>query len=727
MPNLIAFDTETFLIEPGLLTPPGVCGSFATATEQWLELFDPSVISLEGCLKPGTTIAGAWIAYDFGVVCAARPDLIPAIFEKYDRGEVFDVAIAHALHDVAIGMLNKDPANGGPQRAPGVDGKPGKVSRYGLDAMTWILLGRANAKANDEYRKRYRELHGLPLEQWPENAIQYPKDDARNTYDCAAELIKRGGFAHQNIKGRAWTHQTHQARAGWAMHLASIWGLRTDSVAVEALIEKVEGERKVAIEKFTATGLIKPDGKDNGPEIKRRVVAAYSGVPLAQLPKCGECAGTCKVTTRVISEKTGKELKPKVTNCKRCGTTGVVIPDSVPRTEGFGIGTGRDVLDESGDEMLEEFAEAGTYDKIRETYAPWLREGVHRPINVRSNVVLETGRASFEGLIQTMPRKGGVRECFVPRPGFYYCSVDYNAQEFVTLGWLAKEILGYSKIVDALNAGKDPHVMLASNMRGMDYETLKALVKAKDPAAVGLRQAAKPGNFGFGGLMGAAKFVFTQRKAKPFKDAQGNEHGSMCRVVGIEASSGVRCGTVKISEWKRRPCPPVCLACTEFSEELRNGWYTTWEEMKPYHKWVSQLDGIQEGHAVLESVGTGWVRGELNAMAAANHGFQHIAAMMSKHAAYQSSRECYAVPSSPLYGSRLVLFAHDELIAEVPISQAHEAGWRLSQIMLEAGALFCPGVKMGAEPALMERLYKAAEKVEDANGRLQPWRPKVAA
>ncbi len=59
MPNLIAYDSETYLTEPGLLCPPGVCGSFADASETWVELFEPGLDTLEGALKPGTTLASA--------------------------------------------------------------------------------------------------------------------------------------------------------------------------------------------------------------------------------------------------------------------------------------------------------------------------------------------------------------------------------------------------------------------------------------------------------------------------------------------------------------------------------------------------------------------------------------------------------------------------------------------------------------------------------------------
>ncbi len=49
---------------------------------------------------------------------------------------------------------------------------------------------------------------------------------------------------------------------------------------------------------------------------------------------------------------------------------------------------------------------------------------------MRGNVLVESGRASFEGLVQLLPREGGVRECFKARDGWVTVDVpdDYELQ-----------------------------------------------------------------------------------------------------------------------------------------------------------------------------------------------------------------------------------------------------------------------------------------------------------
>ncbi len=109
--------------------------------------------------------------------------------------------------------------------------------------------------------------------------------------------------------------------------------------------------------------------------------------------------------------------------------------------------------------------------------------------------------------------------------------------------------------------------------------------------------------------------------------------------------------------------------------------------------------------------------------AGANHPFQHLAAMGAKHALWNVSRECYTVEDSPLYGSRPVVFAHDEVITELIEAKAHEAAYRQADVMIASMREFVPDVKIAAEPALMRFWDKNASPVFDAAGRLIPWEP----
>jgi hypothetical protein len=118
------------------------------------------------------------------------------------------------------------------------------------------------------------------------------------------------------------------------------------------------------------------------------------------------------------------------------------------------------------------------------------------------------------------------------------------------------------------------------------------------------------------------------------------------------------------------------------------------------------------------------VRGPLDYTAFANGHFQPRAAVGAKLAMYRVMRECYAVPSSPLYRvCKPVAFIHDEIFSEIWLPALHEAALRKQAIMEEAMREVCPDVKVKAEPAAALRWYKAMSPVYDANGRLIPWEP----
>jgi hypothetical protein len=684
-------DFETWAFQDGLHAPPGVCGSFAGDEEgSRLYAFPEALDAFEALLRSRNTLAGANIVYDCAVACAepeggrwkGRPELLPLVFDKFERGEVWDVLIAQALDAVAAGHLFKDPRTGGQLRKLKPDGSFGKVTkRYSLELVTYLVLGRKDAKANDEYKKRYAELENLPLDAWPEVARIYPLNDADNTLDSAIEQVTKCRNVGK-LQRQPWSHMTHQARAAWAMQLLSVWGLRTDAERVEELSAKIEADYAEKIDEFKASKIIrsagdkggKPGSKNTG-VLKRLTVKAYG----SDKP-CAACAGSGRMPSPA-------NPRNKI-NCKACRGAGLEFPPSLPLTDGGDCSTSRDTLEESGDDLLERFAHVSETVKLRGTYLPLLRVGTDKPINVPGNVLVESGRASFEGLVQLLPRNGGIREAFVPRRREFvknlpadwidrlYCSVDYSALELCTLSQVCLWVVGWSAMADAINKAKDPgilHTLFGAKLINANAEEFVRKVKAGDKDAKNARQAAKAANFGFPGLMGPAKLTIAKRKeglrfcivagrAPPCEVCHG-ETGQKCRRC---YGRGYLCGLEKVTEWNRRPIPPTCPTCIVYATELRAAWLEQWPEIREYFEWVKSHPGIEDGLGAIVSPGTGYERGGLYAAALANHSFQSLAGFGAKHALWLVSRECYVDRSSPLYGSRPVVFAHDEVITEIP-------------------------------------------------------------
>lgn len=667
---MIAFDLETHLIQPGLLAPPIVCGAFADEYNRPLiekpgDLFDALVADI--LVSDSRMICGANIAYDFGCLLAYEPSLLPHIFRAYDEGRVFDVLIAQTLDAIYHGYMRDDyildPRTQGPLCLP--NGGP-RAGRYSLEVVVDLVLGRTNAKERDFWRRRYALLEGKPIAEWPAEAQQYPVDDAVNTFEVAQAQMQSLRNLHD---------MPRQVYAAFCEHLGAMWGLRTDRKTVEDLGIELRAKSGEYLEKFTKLGFYKlkkvkgiEEHVKNTTYIKECVSRAYMGSP------------------------------PMTEASER-------FPEGQ-------VSTSRDTLEDSGDELLEQFSEVSKNEKLVNTYLPFVESGIDAPINVKPNVLLNTGRSSYEGLIQLLPRKGKIRECFIARPGTVWCSVDYAAIELSTLAQVCLWTVGYSDLAKAINDDLDPHSLLGSMLTATDYSDFLQKNLAGDEETITKRYAAKAANFGFPGGMGAVKFVAAKRK----------EGMSVCDTMG-HAGEGHLCGYKKVTEWKGRPCSPTCQQCIEAAEELRYFYFAKWLEMRKYHEWIN--NALQtDDH--LEQFVSKRVRGGLTFTSGANTLFQGLAADGAKRALCAVSRECYLDTQSPLFGSRVIIFSHDELILEMPEERAHAAGRRQAEIMVTKMREVVPDVKVKAEPALMRRWYKNAKAVY-LNDRLVPWEPSEGA
>lgn len=305
-----------------------------------------------------------------------------------------------------------------------------------------------------------------------------------------------------------------------------------------------------------------------------------------------------------------------------------------------------------------------------------------------------------------------IRETFVPRPGWVYCSTDYAMLEACTLAQVCYSWFGHSEMREAINAGQDLHLRLAARIKGVTYDEAKALRKSGDKEIKNLRQSAKPINFGKPGLMGSAKVVFTARK----------DGVRFCELAGVQDTCG---SSGKATEWNGRTISPTCIECLHLAKRYGEIWFQEYPEVREYHQRTIAMARAGERGVPLETHHTGMLRLVDSANAASNHQFQALGAAGAKHAAWLFSKECYTDPSSVLYNSaRLVVFVHDELFTELREEVAHECALRQAEIMVSGMREFCPDVTIRAEPALARRWFKGAEAVYDKAGRLKPWWPK---
>jgi hypothetical protein len=618
-------DTETLPFGPARMAPPLVC--LQVGDERGAEIIPArdAESMVRALLEGDDLLVGVNPAYDMAVLAEAYPELRPLVFEKYERLEVLDLAIRQQLVDLAAGSLGWGI----------VDGKNTKL-RYSMAELAKRHLDLDLAKGEETWRLRYGELMDVPVAQWPAEAREYAELDV---------IVP----AHILPLVPAMPDEGRQTRSAFWIHLMSAWGMTTSPEAVDAFAASARTNYDRLSAELVALGFKRPDkqkrdgsweaGSRDTKVVMARIVAAYAakGVPHATTP-------------------TGKAC----------------IDDAACIA--------------SGDPALVTYGEFGSASKTLSNDVPLLtmrpaKKGAPRvprkplePIHARFHVLLETGDigCSAPNLVN-LPSEVGVRECFVPRPGFVYLACDYAGIQLRTWAQVCINILGYSTMAEALNAGECPHTMIAAEILGEPYAAVKARPKKE---IYYHRQCGKVGNFGRQGGMGKKRLVH----------AALNQYG--VSITETQAHGIIRA-------WERR-----------------------WREGRPYLNWASQKTA--NGKTRIEQYYSGRVRGGLGFCDLANGVFSALSYDALKDAGWLVAKACYVEPDSVLFGSRIVNAIHDELLLEVPEEIGHECALEVARLMELGAEKWIPDVPAVVESTLMRRWSKKAEPTYE-NGRLVPW------
>lgn len=478
---------------------------------------------------------------------------------------------------------------------------------YGLDDLALRYLHRPVDKSNP-WRLRFGELREYPLTYWPPPAVAYAQDDVKATYDI---------FFAQERKGLS-VDRFRQARASWWLKLTSNRGLLVDPEAVDRWEAELRARQDNNARLLVANGLARQEKKG-----------------------------------LVRNTKTAKALMRKVWKDR-----------PLPLTDTGDVSLSAEFLEDSGNELLRAYAAySGTLKKLR-TDVPILRAGAVDRIHTRFEVCQETGRTgSSAPNVQNFDRKSGIRECFVPPPGYLYACADYGKGELCTWSQICLWLFGVSRMAEVLNAGGDPHKTVAMTIGGQDYTDDH-------------RQVGKVVNFGCPGGMGVQRLVDYAWKSYDVK---------------LELSQATF---------------------------LREMWRNTWPEARLYHSYISDMFPYDGGEIGVEQFISGRVRGGCGYTQACNTLFQGLLADAGKHAGFAIAKACYVDRLSPLYGSYIVNFPHDEFIVEVPEDRAPWAAEELSRLMHEKAADFIPNVTPVAEPLLSKRWSKSAKPKRNEQGLL---------
>lgn len=472
--KLFSLDLETHITQPGIAAPPIVCVStseIAGDSErvyQW-ELgservgLEAAVQLIKRAAAGEIIIGGQTIDYDTGCIAAAMPELLEAIYAAFERGTFIAADLIEKLHRIAIGTA---------------EDRGQKNDLVSLEKR-YLGIDRTAEKENG-WRLRYHELQHVPLSDWPDDAVQYPRRDARGVLDVLLrQLGLTGALQHkwEPTPDNEWQLTcalcggvnagefsapvecpkgepakclnlhcvSQEMRMCLVLRLSSIWGLRTDPTMVEQLVGEIRVKHEESRRKFFEAGIVrvrpcnKKDGEyeradDITPEMLDQFEAivppdrSWSARRLDDIKKCRSAIERAKKNGSVRPLRYAEDkgwLKDLVS---------VAYKGDPPMTAGGESGenpevsTSRDTLEESGDPLLEEYGEAGVNEKLYSTYVDVMLQGTSVPINFGFNSTLSSQRVSlYEPNLSQLPRKGGIRECFTPR-GYLECTLEEYAE-----------------------------------------------------------------------------------------------------------------------------------------------------------------------------------------------------------------------------------------------------------------------------------------------------------
>jgi hypothetical protein len=682
----IGIDSETELIQPGCLTPPLVCLSSAMreatapggfSTNLFLRNDAPTFYRAI-LADPSLLLVIHNAPFDLGVACNEDPSLIFDVFDAINENRVCCTIVVQKLIDVALGH----------RKFRRVNGRTTKTG-YGLDDLIELHYGEVVQK-KDTWRLSYALLQGVPLHLWPASAKKYA------IYDAVLHL--RLWEAQQRLIAQSFggnlPNQVEQQRANWVLHLMSMWGIRAEAGRVDYFIAHCNEEiqkmhqallyclhcgqsrkthNSIACVEFKNTGIFKDDGSRTMSEIRKRVVESFTRQQMA-------------VPMTDASEK---------------------FPQGQVQTD-------KDTLELTDDPHLHVLAESMTFAKHLGQWGPVLRAAVLRPVVCRYEVLVETGRTASSGSegqegtnIQNPPRKGDVRPAVVPRAGWVFCATDADTIELRSHAQNCLDLIGWSRMADRLveqakSKGPDLHEVLGAAIVGVEPLELQTRRKVGDTDMNDARQFAKIPNFGFPGGLGAETFVAYaagQLSREAFAKWFGNDREK---------------AVVK-------------------AKHLREVWFDTFPENRYYFEVIGKMIDRKKGYGTIYQLMSGRIRGETRFTAAANGFFQGRVADAMKEILWRLAVECYtgretnpdgsmSSRRSVLFGSRPVMFLHDEPILEHPEATAHERAERQRQIVVETLSKWMPAIPCSSSAVLMRRWQKGAEPLY-VNGKLVPVRP----
>ena len=702
--QIVGFDTETFLISHTGEVPRLVCGTFALPETPCVDLFKNRLVEVTDDLLDQTLILDAKATVEKFKELLSRRDYIIAIHNaQFDLlvllkqdfsllvpivkalkdGRIVCTAIAQAMMNASLPSLHMH------SQVSLLESMKPYLSEDKYKHLKKIKDGEKSKKVDDtptlfddppkkkgSIRTSFGDLIDTPIDEWDEIAVAYAKEDA---IFARALLYTQWGKSCRLASNKAMhflEDVPRQTYADFVLAFASVYtGIHLDRTMHATADRELEIRQAELATQIVGKGyMIKDkDGYKIPPKpLQDQFVQIYDKLKVAKKDR--------KLTT-------GGDI-----SIDEEATENLIFLMNKASSEDF-----KDIL-----ETLDLIDEYRDITKQRNTYLKNFAKAFdcedHRLRYRFKGYGAGTGRtSSSEPNLQNLPRSGSVRNVIRASKGHILGLCDYSNAEMRTLSQIhldeGRDSILAKRYKDDPNF--DPHLFVSAQFCGVTYEqAIEYYGDKKHPLYKDLkekRNLAKVLNFGLAGGLGVKSFI-SYAKGYGFKGA------NILKFHEVDKS---------IKAWKQ--------VYSEMVDYFKVRAERAPKDEEIYRRNLAWDDGaFRSVYQYPRSNRFRFCDGYTNGC---NSPFQGMASDGAKNALILVFEECMFSKLSPLFGSRIVCFIHDEIIIEIPVSdidaehytqQGKDAVDRLSQLMKQGMEIMTPDIQAVCETTLSYRWDKEA-------------------
>jgi len=618
-------DTESLLIRPGLQNPPIVCASVAVPGRP-TELYpSPDYRNhVHEFLGPDRLLYihnAPFDCWGFWIWAPGAKELIRQAFR--DR-RIICTQVLQRLGEITTSMPK---------------------SSWSLAVLCERYKISTDEGKTDGTRMTYGQYLGKPLSAYTPDHVRYAKRDAENHLELGLKLTELFG---STVPLEAAAYITYRM---FCFNGYRNYGIKTSRERTKDLAVKAQAE----FDRLAQIGhQLIPLTPQEAEEIRKLEAAIALEEDARKLERLEKQADEIRLVRRDLSGNTNRirAFVDKAYNGKAPKTKAAKGRTSTkpfkPQTQ-----TGHDVLFDSGDPFLMDFADFQVMRKVLSADVKMLQDGWITPIHTRYSIA-DTLRIISSGPNLTNLRvESGIRDAFEPRPGTCYVEFDHSALEFVCVAQICKDRLGFDDLCRQVREKIDPHCITAAVILGCSYEEAKNRVKV-DKTAWEARQASKV--VAYGGLGGMSDPETLAKYARKYKISKPPVFWSKV-----------------LAAWKK--AQPVCAA---------------------YLQSVHKTPRTRDGRYIPTIPGLELQRWGSTKTAALNTPFQGLGAVIESEVAIQF-HEAQQDLNNVLSVCHCVSQVHDSFQFEVPVKLVTEAYNEIYRIMTSAPRKYLKDTPIEAE------------------------------